>query len=81
VVGGDGLLLEEPGRIDDSGRLRDEVGLVDAEGRGREAAAVEVHLAGAGEVNEPVVDVGRFAVLDQRAAERGRFRGMPAVDL
>jgi hypothetical protein len=32
-------------------------------------------------VGEPVEDVGGFAVLDQRAAERGRVRGMPAVDL
>src|SRR5688572_7355214 len=81
VIRDDRLLLEEPGGIDDSGRLRDEVGLVDAEGGGGEAAAVEVHLAGAGEVGEPVEDVGRFAVLDQRAAERGCVRGMPTVDL
>src|SRR4051812_40082932 len=81
VIRGDRLLLEEPGGIDDSGRLRDEVGLVDAEGGGGEAAAVEVHFAGAGEVGEPVEDVGRFAVLDQRAAQRGRVRGVSAVDL
>src|SRR3954463_13915674 len=81
VIRDDRFLLEEPDRVDDSGRLRDEVGLGDAEGGGGEAAAVEVHPAGAGEVGEPVEDVCRFAVLDQRAAQRGRVRGVSAVDL
>src|SRR4051812_27060581 len=81
VIRDDRFLLEEPDRVDDPGRLRDEVGLGDAEGGGGEAAAVEVHFAGAGEVGEPVEDVGRFAVLDQRAAQRGRVRGVSAVDL
>src|SRR3954469_24570178 len=77
VIRDDRFLLEEPDRVDDPGRLRYEVGLGDAEGGGGEAAAVEVHFAGAGEVGEPVEDVGRFAVLDQR----GRVRGVSAVDL
>ena len=85
MVGGDRLLLEEPGGIDDSRCLRDEVGVVDAEGCGGDAAAVDLQSLApdAPPITTlliPFDAIAPHAVPERwRSASRGRLRHVVAT--